>query len=156
MSKLTDKEMHELRALQHMADKGFAAWTNENFQDVLDTFDEVQRIRNAQSAHISEQGEVIEELREELSALADSKTQALYERTEKWRGLCKEWKEKFEAAEAQAAASQEQVDAKEGELKTYGYHTTHCEYNGTHEISCDCGWREVKAALGDGGERSEG
>lgn len=50
---MNKQQIDELRALQPMADKGFAAWTNENFQDLLAAYDklelEKQRLRKAYS-----------------------------------------------------------------------------------------------------------
>lgn len=42
MTELTGTQIDELRSLQDMANKGFAAWTNENFQDLLATYDRSQ------------------------------------------------------------------------------------------------------------------
>lgn len=50
---MNKQQIDELRALQPMADKGFAAWTNENFQDLLAAYDELElekeRLRKAYS-----------------------------------------------------------------------------------------------------------
>ena len=71
MSVLTEKEIDELRALQHMADKGMAAWTNEDFQDLLAAYDKSAEIRAAQSNQISKLGKTVADLQVTVDSMDD-------------------------------------------------------------------------------------
>lgn len=132
MAELTHAQINELRALRDMADKGFAAWTNENFQDLLDSFDATQALNAKQSERITE----FEAEREK--------------RINKWAGLVEMWEKRTKTAK------KANVKLREA-LLIYGKHRSRCPMNIKNlkfvHKPCNCDWEKVKAALAKGDKK---
>lgn len=94
-----------------------------------------------------ENGEAADKRITELKALNAKQSERIAEleaerekRINKWAGLVEMWEKRTKTAKSNCRKLYKA-------LKTYGYHTTSCEYDGEDDSSCSCGW----AALGKGG-----